>query len=298
MKPVSYFFATVVALLAMTFSACDRERQVDIRGNQNAEDDSEEMTREVFASGRAEVVENAQVESFFVKLSEATRADREFQTEEFFSIEAMLACLEQEGVLGKLNKNQRTIRIAGMAMVEMMNPPAAPWVAKFVTLTRTLQQNSGDMMDMLQNAVKPARDLIDSNPPREIKSFGYVMLVSGTMMDDVEKALELIEDAEADDAMSPILWYHKGITLSELGRDEEALVEWDKYIELLGRDSDILELMADSHFTLGNMTKSKELALEGLRDNPKALGCLSSLVLPLGKVITSLPSLWRGRGSA
>ncbi len=75
------------------------------------------------------------------------------------------------------------------------------------------------------------------------------------------------------------------------GNYDEAIEEFSTHANSLGWDSDVLELVSDCFFRIGDMKNAKEAALLGLKDNARAYLCAASLAASssMSEIITVVP---------
>ena len=161
----------------------------------------------------------------------------------------------------------------------------APWVKPFIRLFAVIQQDSIEALVSNLNEHQTDIDtILAGNPPAEIRGFTLMLLalhhMSAETQESNQKALETAERIVRS-RNYPIGHYLKGLALMNLEQYAEAIDSFEDYSRLLGWDSDTYELVSDCYLVLENDTKAIEFAELGLKDNPRATGCLASLALAL-----------------
>jgi tetratricopeptide (TPR) repeat protein len=170
------------------------------------------------------------------------------------------------------------------AIVGSMKGKPEPWVEPFTEMAKTMQNLAGDnMLEKLADMEKHAGNVLKKSPPQEIEIVARQMLVAGKMGNgDVEGALEEIEKLEKLSNVSPGLHFQKGGALIALEKPVEARAAFQKYVDVLGWDSDVHEMMADAYMAEDNKKDALDHALKGLADHKDALGCLATAAVASG----------------
>jgi hypothetical protein len=177
----------------------------------------------------------------------------------------------------ELSQGARASTMMGALAGSMKGTPQ-PWVESFVKMARAMQNLGGDdMFEKLSALEKNAENVLSKSPPQEVEMVARQMLVAGKMANgNSEAALEEIAKLEKLPNVSPGIHFQKGGALIALAKPAEARAAFQAYVDVLGWDSDVHEMMADTYLTEGNKKDALDHALKGLADHKDALGCLAS----------------------
>ena len=172
----------------------------------------------------------------------------------------------------------RTVNLMGLALSGAVSGKLKPWVTDFLTIVRMSQTVDLTDAESIIKLESPLIKLRKNSLPDEIEMFASILMVTVHLAkEEFEDALKELDAAQDGGYASPLWHYQRGNVLSEMERNQEALENFSKHIAKLGADSDVMELVSDSHLALENIEKAHEAALIGLKDNPFSMGCLASL---------------------
>lgn len=172
----------------------------------------------------------------------------------------------------------RFIEISGLLLKAMMGDQPEPWVEDFGSLVTTLQ--GLDMTDPESFVVMaPHLEQVRTHElPNEINRFVSVLTASTHLVEgDAEASLREIEAARSGGYSSALYHYQKGSALMMMEKYSEALEEFNAQAELLGWNSDLLEMVSEAHLMTGDRASARDAALRGLEDNPAATNCVAWL---------------------
>lgn len=183
----------------------------------------------------------------------------------------------------ELSQGTRASTLMG-AMVGGVRGRQKAWVQPVLDMTTALQGMTGDNM---VEKLAPLRDLskkvLENSPPPEVEAFARQALVSGMMANgDAAGALVELEQLEKLPNPSPGIHFMKGCALSATGKPAEAQGAFARYVEVLGWDSDVHEMVADAYLTEGKRDEALDHALKGLADEKNATGCLATGAVAVG----------------
>ncbi len=180
----------------------------------------------------------------------------------------------------ELSAGLRMMTLMGLVLKNGLGQESDPWVPDVVRVSTLLY--TVDMTDpaSIVKLKRPLLKLRKNQLPPDIQRFASMLYASCLQCEgDFDGSIEELKAAKAGGYDSPMHFYQMGLNLYALENYEEALAAFKKHGEVLGRDSDALEMESDCLLELGRLDEARAVALEGLADNPNALGCLASLVV-------------------
>jgi len=185
--------------------------------------------------------------------------------------------------LEELSQGTRASTMMG-ALVGGRTGKPEPWLAPFEQLAKSMQDLSGDnMLEKFMELETHAEKVLKKSPPEEIEIIARHLLVSGRLTNgDAEGALEEIGKLEKMTNVTPGLHLEKAAAFVALEKPVEARAAIQAYVDILGWDSDVHEMMADAYISEGNKKDALDHALKGLADHKDALGCLASAAVASG----------------
>jgi len=183
----------------------------------------------------------------------------------------------------ELSQGVRASTMMG-AMVGGLKGRRKPWVQPLMDMTTTLQGMTGDnMMEKLAAMRDLSKKVLENSPPPEVEAFARQTLVSGMMANgDSAGALVELEQLEKLPNPSPGIHFMMGCALSATGKPAEAHGAFARYVEILGWDSDVYEVVADAFLSEGKRDEALDHALKGLADQKDATGCLATGTVAAG----------------
>lgn len=183
----------------------------------------------------------------------------------------------------ELSQGVRASTMMG-ALVGGMKGTPEPWVDSFIEMAKSMQNLAGDnMLEKFEAMEKHAGNVLKKSPPQEVETVARQMLVTGKIASgDAEGALEEIAKLEKLPNVSPGIYFQKGSALIALEKPVEARAAFQAYVDVLGWDSDVHEMMADTFVAEGNKKDALDHALKGLADHKDALGCLATAAVAAG----------------
>lgn len=172
----------------------------------------------------------------------------------------------------------RVVSFMGLMAKSGLSEVPEPWVDQLISTARQFQTIDPGDPESLLSMEEPLLELRSYDLPEMVNRFASMLMASiHQVKGEPEASIEELEAAVKGGYNSPLHHYLMGSALMRLGRYEEALLEFHAHADYLGWDSDVLELVSDSHFWLGQMREAREAALRGLEDNPRSINCLASL---------------------
>ncbi|GHC48641.1 hypothetical protein [Roseibacillus persicicus] len=177
-----------------------------------------------------------------------------------------------------LSVGLRTTSIMTAALIANMGDKVPEWfpaVMAVVVPMQTLDMGDPDSWVKLE---KPIFALAETELPDDFRNFASVMKVAVFQVKgEVQGALEELAAARQEGFDCPMWHYLKGSVLSADENYDEAIEEFASHAKLFGWDSDVLEMVSDCYYELGDMEHAREAALRGLKDNPLSWACAASL---------------------
>jgi len=176
------------------------------------------------------------------------------------------------------DQNLRASALIG-AMLSGSGGGQLPWMDEFGEVVKVFQGASGvEALTSLPESLDVVDALLAHKLPKGIEGFARIIRSTALLLDGrADDALEEAERIEKVTGGAPITYYQKGSCLAALDRPEEALVEFARYGDMLGWDSDLREMVADCHYALGANDKAIEQVETALAEQANAVGCLCTL---------------------
>lgn len=183
----------------------------------------------------------------------------------------------------ELSQGARASTMMG-AMAGGLKGRQKAWVQPMLDMSRAMQDLGGDdLVERLAKLRGLSESLLAKSPPPEVESFARHMLVSGMMANgESAEALVELEKLEKLPSVSPGVHFMKGCALTASGKPAEAREAFGRYVEQLGWDSDVHEMMADSYLSEGKRDEALDHALKGLAEEKEATGCLATAAVAAG----------------
>lgn len=155
-----------------------------------------------------------------------------------------------------------------------------PWIGEFIPIAQSFQKFDMSDPENVATMREPLLRLQSHNLPLDIRRFASCMLTSAYIAaEEFEKAYEELQASEKGGYRSPVSDYLLGIIMMQREEWNKAIEAFDKYVAILGADSDVLENVSDCHYKLGEFDMAREAALQGLDDNPNSMNCLACLAV-------------------
>ncbi|YCM43454.1 hypothetical protein V2O64_19280 [Verrucomicrobiaceae bacterium 227] len=178
-----------------------------------------------------------------------------------------------------LSVGLRTVSLIASLLKDSMGGSPEPWIADFIAASQQMQTLPLDSPEGFEQLRAPFEKLRNHELPNDIATFASMIMVSIHQANSRgEEAHAELEAAKIKGITGPLYHYQMGGVLAELQKHPEALEQYQQHADKFGFDSDIYELIADSHLALEDFENAQESALAGLVDNPASIGCLITLV--------------------
>lgn len=177
-----------------------------------------------------------------------------------------------------LSVGLRTTSIMTAALIANLGDKVPPWFPALMAVVMPMQTLDMNEMDSWLKLEKPIFALTETELPKDFQNFASIMKVAVFQVKgEVEGALAELAKSRQMGFDCPMWHYLKGSVLQVDENYDEAIEEFASHAKLFGWDSDVLEMVSDCYYELGNFEKAREAALRGLKDNPLSWACAASL---------------------
>lgn len=158
------------------------------------------------------------------------------------------------------------------------------WGPSFLRLAQLMMEfEINDDSQQRQEMVSIIDELMQESFPEEVRHFIWSLRCHVLMIESPgsDEALASIDRLIQYLPNYPTAHFHRGQTLLQRESYEEAVKEFQHYADEMGWDTDTCEMISDAYYGLDDRKAAVDAAERGLKLQPTAWGCLSSLVLAL-----------------